>query len=67
MSEAAGAGVGVLVKKGLASGRLAPSTAVPFVLQQPAVASMIVGTLTLEHLRENVTLAESAEAACRRP
>ncbi len=38
LEAAAAAGVGVVVKKGLASGRLAPVQAIPFCLAAPAVA-----------------------------
>jgi aryl-alcohol dehydrogenase-like predicted oxidoreductase len=47
----------VLVKKGLASGRLAPEVALPFILENPNVASVVIGGLNLEHLRQNVALA----------
>ncbi len=55
--EAAGrAGKRVLVKKALRSGRLAPADFArnfEHVLGAPGVASVVVGTLRLEHLREN--------------
>jgi aryl-alcohol dehydrogenase-like predicted oxidoreductase len=60
------AGKGVLVKKGLRSGRLAPADfARNFaqVLGAPAVASLVVGTLRLEHLRENARWAEGGVRA----
>lgn len=44
--------VAVLVKKPLASGAIAPSEAIPFVLAHPAVTAAVVGSLRLEHLRE---------------
>ncbi len=47
-------GVGVVVKKGLASGHLPPVDALRFVLSQPNVSSVIVGGLSFEHLRENM-------------
>jgi aryl-alcohol dehydrogenase-like predicted oxidoreductase len=49
--------VGVLVKKGLASGRLDPAAAIPFVLETPGVTSLVVGGLSLEHIEENVRIA----------
>jgi aryl-alcohol dehydrogenase-like predicted oxidoreductase len=52
-------GIGVVVKKGLASGRLRAEDAIPFVLQVPAVASMVIGGLNLEHIRANVRIAEA--------
>jgi aryl-alcohol dehydrogenase-like predicted oxidoreductase len=54
IADAAAAGVGVVVKKGLASGRLEPREAVSFVLSNPAVGSLVVGGLDLGHLREVV-------------
>jgi aryl-alcohol dehydrogenase-like predicted oxidoreductase len=59
MGQAAECGIGVLVKKGLAAGRLHPAEAIPFVLRHPAVSSMVIGTLRLDHLRENIRDAES--------
>jgi aryl-alcohol dehydrogenase-like predicted oxidoreductase len=57
MSEARNRGIGVVVKKGLASGKLSPAAAIPFVLKNPAVASLIVGGLNLEHLKDNQRIA----------
>lgn len=54
MREALQRGVGVVVKKALASGRLEAGAALRFVLQHPAVTSVVVGGLNLEHLRQNV-------------
>lgn len=54
ISQAAARGIGVVVKKPLAAGRLSPQPALQFVAANPAVASMIVGTLNLEHLRANI-------------
>ena len=54
IASAASRGVGVVVKKGLASGHLPPADAIRFVLANPHVASVIVGGLSLEHLQENV-------------
>lgn len=60
ISEAAESGVGVLVKKGLASGHLAPQAAIPFVLSNPHVSSMVIGGLRLDHLHENIHQARLA-------
>lgn len=60
IAEAASAGVGVLVKKGLAAGHLQPGPAIRFVLSNPDVSSLVVGGLNLEHIRENVAIARSA-------
>lgn len=55
--EAASRGVGILVKKGLGSGQLPPEEAIPFVLTEPGVSSLVVGGLNLDHLRQNIDLA----------
>ena len=46
--------MGVVVKKPLASGRLDPGEALRFVLSEPGVASAVVGTLSLDHMRANL-------------
>ena len=58
---------GVLIKKAFASGHLSKlpttdpvRTALQFILQEPAVSSVIVGTLKPEHLRYNVACALAA-------
>ena len=48
----------VVVKKALASGRLDAEEAIRFVLAKPHVTSAVIGGLNLEHLRENVRVAE---------
>ena len=52
LEQAAEAGVGIVVKKGLASGHLAASEAIPFVLKRREVGSLVVGGLDLAHVRE---------------
>jgi len=59
IAEAAAGGVGVLVKKALASGRHDPAAAIRFALANPGVSSVVVGSLSLEHLRAN--LAEAGQ------
>ncbi len=61
--EAGRRNIAVIVKKGLASGRLSAAEAIPFVLSNPNVSSMVVGSLSLEHLRENLRLAREARGA----
>jgi aryl-alcohol dehydrogenase-like predicted oxidoreductase len=56
---AAKRGVGVIVKKGLASGRLEARPAIEFVLANPNVTSMVIGGLSLDHMRENFAAARS--------
>ncbi|MHC5023577.1 MAG: aldo/keto reductase [Planctomycetota bacterium] len=60
IERAAASSVGVIVKKGLASGRLPADEAVRFVLGQAGVSSLVVGSLDLDHLRANVAAAEQA-------
>lgn len=57
IAEAARADIGIVIKKGLASGHLAPEQAIRFVLATEGVGSLVVGTLDLEHLREDVAVA----------
>lgn len=54
IAEAAQRGVGVVVKKGLASGRLPAADAIGFVLGHPGVTSLIIGGLNLAHIRDNI-------------
>lgn len=60
--EAADAGVGVVVKKGLASGALNPTDAITFVLQNSHVDTMVVGGLNLDHFRDNCAAARIVRA-----
>ncbi len=62
MRRAAAAGVGVLVKKGLASGRLPAEDAIRFVLANPAVQSVLVGSLNIDHLTANLRTARTVLA-----
>jgi len=59
IEQAAQNGVGVVVKKGLASGHLPAGEAIRFVLANPHVATIVVGGLNLAHFRENMRLADS--------
>lgn len=53
IAKAAELGRGVLIKKGLASGRLPAAAAIPFILQTPGVSSLVVGGLNAVHFQEN--------------
>jgi aryl-alcohol dehydrogenase-like predicted oxidoreductase len=66
MSAAAAAGVGVIVKKGLASGYLPADESVRFVLNNPSVTALLVSSLSLDHLRENVAAAVDVLCNARR-
>ncbi|MCH7591280.1 MAG: aldo/keto reductase [Planctomycetes bacterium] len=59
MTEARRSGIAVIVKKPLASGTLTPKEAFPFVLNQVAVSSIVVGSLSLDHLGENLRIART--------
>lgn len=59
ISDAADKGIGVLCKKGLASGHLPPRDAIQFVLQNPAITNIVVGGLNLSHLQDNLQYAQS--------
>jgi aryl-alcohol dehydrogenase-like predicted oxidoreductase len=62
IAAAAERGVGVVVKKGLASGKLPPEEAIGFVLGNAGVASLVIGGLNLEHYQANVSLARQVAA-----
>lgn len=59
-------GVGVLIKKGLQSGRAAGSVdeAMDLILREPGVSSLVIGTINPEHLRDNVASAKRALDSC---
>lgn len=59
IAAAAQRGIGVVIKKGLSSGRLDPLAALKFVLSDPGISTLIVGSLSLDHMRENLRLAQS--------
>ena len=62
IGEAHNRGIGVVVKKGLASGQLPAAEAIGFVLAHPGVSSLIVGSLNALHLAENAEAAKRATA-----
>lgn len=63
ISAAASAGVGIVIKKALAGGRLPPETALSFVLGNASVDGAVVGGLSLEHMRENWRIAHAGAAS----
>jgi len=69
VQAAQAAGKGVLVKKGLQSGRVAGldgvQAALDFVFAQAGVSSVIVGTIDPGHLRQNAAAVEAAIAGAR--
>lgn len=62
MRQAHARGVGVLVKKGLAAGHLAPAEAIRFVLSESSVDSLVLGGLNLDHFRTNCEVASECRA-----
>ena len=61
MQSAAERGIGIVVKKGLASGHLPAEIAIQFVMREGSVNSLIVGGLNLDHWRTNIAVAEAAK------
>ena len=57
IDEAGKKGVAILVKKPLASGSIAASEAIPFILKKPQVATLVIGGLNLDHFKENLRIA----------
>lgn len=47
---------GIFIKKAFASGHLSPAKSLPYIFACPGVTSVIVGTINLSHLRDNVLL-----------
>jgi aryl-alcohol dehydrogenase-like predicted oxidoreductase len=65
IDEAHQRGIAVIVKKGLASGRLPAAQALSFVLRNPAVTSVVVSSLSLNHLRDNGRIAQAMRSSWR--
>ena len=59
LADVHGRGLGVLAIKGLFSGHLAAGPAIEFVLRQPFIDALVVGTVDPAHLSEAVALAQS--------
>jgi aryl-alcohol dehydrogenase-like predicted oxidoreductase len=57
IQEAASRGILLIVKKGLGSGTLDAADSLTWILRNPAVTSVIVGSLSLDHMRENLRIA----------
>jgi aryl-alcohol dehydrogenase-like predicted oxidoreductase len=49
----------VIVKKGLASGRIAGYEAIRFALANRGVTSLVIGSLNLQHMADNVEMAQA--------
>ncbi len=63
IAAAAAQGIGVVVKKGLAAGHLPIADAMRFVLANPGVSSLVIGSLSLDHMRDNFRLAKEVIAS----
>ncbi len=61
IAKAAAAGCGVLVKKAFDSGHKPSATNLQRVLHTPGVSSVVVGTINLSHLRQDVSWVCDAE------
>ena len=59
VAEASRRGIGVVVKKPLAAGRLSPTEALRFALGTEGVTNAVVGSLSLENMRTNLTAVEA--------
>ncbi|HEY3243384.1 MAG TPA: aldo/keto reductase [Phycisphaerae bacterium] len=57
LAEAGAGGISLLVKKPLASGNISPEVALPFILENPHVSSVVLGSLNLDHLRQALDIA----------
>jgi aryl-alcohol dehydrogenase-like predicted oxidoreductase len=62
LREAHEAGLGVLAIKGLYSGHLEARTAIEFVLKQPFIDALVVGTINPAHLQEAAAVAEKVSS-----
>ena len=60
LAEASAAGVGILVKKGLASGALSPEQAIPWLLEHAEVSSIVIGGSSLGNVQQNVAIARAS-------
>lgn len=65
IADAGQSGRAVFIKKPLASGTLDPAVAIPWILRNAAVTSVVVGGLSIERLRANAALAADIAAASR--
>ncbi len=67
IAEAAAKDKMVIVKKGLASGRISGDQAIRFALANPGVTSLVIGSVSLQHMAENVTTARTVRDWSRLP
>jgi aryl-alcohol dehydrogenase-like predicted oxidoreductase len=60
IAQAAARGIGILVKKPLASGKIPPEIAIPVLLANPAISSLVIGGLSLNHIGQNLRISSLA-------
>jgi len=59
LDEAAARNVSIFVKKGLNSGELSASASLQWMLEDSRIHAVVVGSLSLKHMRENLQLARA--------
>ena len=59
LDEAAAREVKIFVKKGLNSGQLSAAESLQWMLEDARIHSVVVGSLSLEHMRENLEVAKA--------
>ncbi len=57
ITEATKQGIGLFIKKGLAAGHLPPEKAISFLLNNPAIHSIVIGGLNVNHIQNNLKTA----------
>ena len=61
LRRAADAGIGVVIKKGLAAGHLSADEALGFLLSDVGIGSVVVGSLNLDHIQANIAIANRVD------
>ena len=59
LDEAVDRKVRVFVKKGLNSGQLSAAASLQWILEDPRIHAVVVGSLSLDHMRENLEVAKA--------
>ena len=59
LDEAAARKVKIFVKKGLNSGQLSAAASLQWMLEDPRIHAVVVGSLNLDHMRENLEVAKA--------
>ncbi|MAJ47339.1 MAG: hypothetical protein CBC35_08830 [Planctomycetes bacterium TMED75] len=61
LEAAAARGVGLLIKKGLASGRAGPRESLQWLLAHEAISSVVIGSTSARHMRANSAVAHPTD------